>query len=179
MRPMSRIALVMLLAFGALAGTAQAGGWATVELGEPAPDDLAAGTPWKVELIVKQHGVTPLDDVTPSVEITNAQGAKELFQAKHAGRPGTYVAEVTFPAGGEWNTRIYDGFTDATPHRLKTLTVSGPVAGGGPGAADDGFPWPQAIAVGFVALLFLAGLIALSDRSRARLGTVRLRGRAA
>jgi len=175
---MSRIALVMLLAFGAIAGTAQAGGWATVELGEPVPSDLSAGTPWKVELIVKQHGVTPLDDVTPSVEITNAQGAKELFQAKPAGKPGTYVAEVTFPAGGEWNTRIYDGFTDATPHRLKTLTVSGPVAGG-PGAADDGFPWPQTIAVGFVALLFLAGLYALSDRPRPRLGTVRLRGRAA
>ncbi len=118
---MSRIALVMLLAFGALAGTAQAGGWATVELGEPAPSDLAAGTPWKVELIVKQHGVTPLDDVTPSVEITNAEGVTKTFPATHAGKPGTYVAEVTFPGGGEWNTRIYDGFTDATPHRLKPL----------------------------------------------------------
>jgi hypothetical protein len=179
MRLMSRFAFVLLVAFAATAGTAHAGGWATVQLGAPAPKSLDSGEPWRVELIVKQHGITPLDDVTPSVEITNAQGAKELFTAKHAGKPGTYVAEVTFPAGGEWNTRIYDGFTDATPHRLKPLTVSGPVAGR-PGAAADGFPWPQVIAAGFVALLFLVGLFLVSDRPRRlRLGTVTPRGRAA
>jgi hypothetical protein len=174
---MSRIALFVLVAFGAIAGTAEAGGWATVELVEPVPSDLAAGTPWKVELIVKQHGVTPLDDLTPSLEITNAQGASRSFDARPAGRPGTYVAEVTFPSGGEWRTRIYDGFTDATPHRLAPFTVSG--EGGGVAGGDSGFPWPQAIAVGFVVLLFLIALIAVSDRPRLRLGTVTMRGRAA
>ena len=176
---MSRIALVMLLAFGALAGTAQAGGWATVELGEPAPSDLAAGTPWKVELIVKQHGVTPLDDVTPSVEISNAEGVTKTFPATHAGKPGTYVAEVTFPGGGEWNTRIYDGFTDATPHRLKPLDVA-PASGAAAGGGTD-FPWPQTIAVALIALLFLTALFLTFDRPRRSRepGSVTLRGRAA
>ena len=178
---MSRIALVMLLAFGALAGTAQAGGWATVELGEPVPSDLSAGTPWKVELIVKQHGVTPLDDLTPCVEITNAQGAKELFPAKPAGAPGTYVADVTFPAGGMWNTRIYDGFTDATPHRLKAFEVA-PAAGTAAGGGGSDFPWPQAIAAGLIALLFAGALLLTFGRPRRRArsaGSVTLRGRAA
>jgi YtkA-like len=177
---MSRIALVVLLAFGVLAGTAQAGGWATVELGEPVPSDLSAGTPWKVELIVKQHGITPLDDVTPSVEITNAAGATKTFQATHAGKPGTYVTEVTFPSGGEWNTRLYDGFTDATPHRLKPLEVA-PAGGAAAGGGGSDFPWPQAIAGAVIALIFLTALVLTFDRPRlrARAGSVRLRGRAA
>ena len=177
---MSRIALVMLLAFGALAGSAQAGGWATVELGEPAPSDLAAGTPWKVELIVKQHGITPLDGLTPSVEITSAQGVKETFKAAPAGKPGTYVAEVTFPAGGEWNTRIYDGFTDATPHRLKPLDVA-PASGAAAAGGGSDFPWPQTIAIACIALLFLTALFLTFDRPRRSRepGSVTLRGRAA
>lgn len=175
---MSRIVLVTVLVLGAFAGTAQAGGWATVELGEPAPSDLSAGTPWKVELIVKQHGVTPLDGVTPSVEITNAQGDRQLFEAKPTGAPGTYAAVVTYPTAGEWNTRFYDGFTDATPHRLKPLEIApgtGAAASGG-----GGFPTPQVVAIGVVALMFVVGLALVTDRPRRRrIGSVTLRGRAA
>jgi hypothetical protein len=177
---MSRIALVVLLAFGALAGTAQAGGWATVELGEPVPSDLAAGTPWKVELIVKQHGITPLDDLTPSVEITNGEGVTKTFPATPAGKPGTYDVQVMFPSGGEWNTRIYDGFTDATPHRLKAFTVA-PASGAAAAGGGSDFPWPQTIAIAFIALLFLTALFLTLERPRrrARAGSVTLRGRAA
>jgi hypothetical protein len=135
MRHMSRITLMALLAFAAIAGTAHAGGWATVELGE-APSGLAPGKPWHVELLVKQHGVTPLDGVTPSVRIDNGEGVVRTFRARPAGRPGTYVAKVTFPSAGTWQTRIYDGFTNAIPHRLSPLTV--PSAGGSADAAAGG-----------------------------------------
>ena len=176
MRPMSRIALLAAVAFAALTGTAHAGGWATVELGET-PSGLEAGKPWNVELIVKQHGITPLAGVTPSVRIDNGAGVVKTFEARPTATLGTYVADVTFPSGGEWKTRMFDGFTDAVPHRLSPLTVAG--AGGGSASAGD-FPWPQTIAIAFVALLFLVGLIAtLVRRARAALGSFTLRGRAA
>ena len=161
---MSRIALLAAFAFAALTGTAHAGGWATVELGEM-PSGLVAGEPWRAELIVKQHGITPMADVTPSVEITDENGAVKTFPARPTKQVGHYVAEVTFPAAGEWKTRLSDGFTDAVPHRLSPLTVSAP---GAAGASGDGFPWPQTIAIAFVALLFLGGLVATLDRPRRR-----------
>jgi hypothetical protein len=175
---MSRIALLAAVAFAALTGTAHAGGWATVELGEM-PSGLVAGEPWQVELIVKQHGVTPMSDVTPSVEITDEAGAVHTFAARPTDKVGHYVAEVTFPAGGEWKTRLYDGFTDVVPHRLSPLTVAG---AGGASASGGGFPWEQTVAIAFVALLFLGGIAATFGRPRLRrrrTGTVRLRGRAA
>jgi hypothetical protein len=174
MRPMSRIALLAAVAFAALSGTAHAGGWATVELGEM-PSGLVADEPWRVELIVKQHGVTPMADVKPSVRIEDGAGTVRTFHARPTGKVGTYVAEVTFPSGGRWNTRIFDGFTDAVPHRLSPLTVSG----ASPSSAE--FPWHQTVAIAIVALLFLGGLLATSERPRRRWrhGTVTLRGRAA
>ena len=136
---MSRIALLAAVAFAALTGTAHAGGWATVELGEM-PSGLVAGEPWQVELIVKQHGITPLAGVTPSVRITNGAGVVTHFpRAPDRRRSGTYVAEVTFPAGGEWKTRLYDGFTDAVPHRLVAADRRG--AGGERRPRPGDFPW--------------------------------------
>jgi hypothetical protein len=193
---MSRIALLAAFAFAALTGTAHAGGWATVELGAM-PTSLEAGKPWNVELIVKQHGVTPMPDLTPSVEITNASGDVRTFTARPTKQVGHYVAEVTFPAAGEWKTRLYDGFTDVIPHRISPLTVTAPGAPPAPALqfktdptaapapatppAADGFPWPQTVAIGFVALLFLGGIVATLGRplQRRRTGTVTLRGRAA
>jgi hypothetical protein len=175
---MSRIALLAAVAFAALTGTAHAGGWATVELGST-PSGLEAGKPWNVELIVKQHGITPLAGVTPSLRIDNGAGVVKTFRARPTATVGTYVAEVTFPSGGEWKTRIFDGFTDAVPHRLAPLTVAN--AGGASSASADGFPWPQTIAIAVVVLMFVAALIAVSgwSRPRWRRGSVTLRGRAA
>jgi hypothetical protein len=171
---MSRIALLAAVAFAAFSGTAHAGGWATVELGQ-APSGLVAGEPWRVELIVKQHGVTPMADVTPSVRIYNGDVVR-TFPARPTGKVGHYVAEVTFPAGGEWRTRIFDGFTDAVPHRLAPLTVA-PASGAS--ASAGGFPWDQTVAIALVALLFLGGVLATLDRPRLQqgTGTVTLRGR--
>jgi hypothetical protein len=191
---MSRIALLAAVAFAALTGTAHAGGWATVELGE-APSGLVAGKPWQVELIVKQHGVTPMEGVTPSVRIANADGVVRTFQARPASKVGHYVAEVVYPAAGEWNTRFFDGFTDVVPHRLSPVTVTAPdaaVAAAPPerrtappaapapaAAAGDAFPWPQAVMIAIVALLFVGGILATFDRPRVHVGTFGLRGRAA
>jgi hypothetical protein len=153
MTTMRRIALLLVLAVLVPAEAASAGGWATVELGE-APSGLVAGKPWRVELIVKQHGITPMADVTPSITIVSSKGAARSFPARPTGTIGHYVATVQFPSAGTWSARISDGFTDATPHRISTLNV------GGNTAAPAGFPWPQTVMAAFVALLFVAGWFA-------------------
>lgn len=160
---MPRLILLLVLAVAVPAGTAHAGGWATVEVAKP-PAGIAAGDEWRAELLIKQHGITPLEGVKPSVEITNGAGAARTFRARPAGRPGTYVAVVSYPSAGSWNTRFYDGFTNATPHRLAPLTVA--PAAAAPVAAGGGFPFEQAAASAIVALLWVAGCAAAWRWSR-------------
>jgi hypothetical protein len=159
MTAMRRIALLVTLFVLAPAGVAHAGGWATVELGE-APTGLATGKPWHVELIVKQHGITPMTDVTPSITIENGSTSR-TFAARPTSRVGVYAADVTFPSAGTWHARISDGFTDAVPHRIDNLSVGG-------GSASSASTTPQAVMIGVVALLFLAGLVATVPRRERR-----------
>jgi hypothetical protein len=154
MTTMRRIALLLVLAVLAPAEVAQAGGWATVELGAT-PSGLETGKPWRVELIVKQHGVTPMANVAPSVTIENDAGATRTFPARPAGRVGHYVADVTFPSAGAWRARFSDGFTDTFPHRLSGLEVAA--------SEPTPFPWDQAVMIAIVALLFLGGWLAAGD----------------
>ena len=69
---------------------------------------------------------------------------------------------MTFPSAGTWRARISDGFTDAMPHRISALDVAA--------AEPTSFPWPQAVMIAIVALLFLGGWIAtvpgVSDEPR-------------
>ena len=149
--------------------SAQAGGWATVEL-DHAPSGIIAGKPWRVELIVKQHGVTPIVDVRPSVRIANDAGVVRTFHARPAGRPGHYVAEVTYPAAGTWRTRFFDGFTDAMPHRLSPITVRAPAYD----RARTGSRGSRRSRSPIVALLWLAaGSPATAGRIRACARTAR------
>jgi hypothetical protein len=171
MRIMRRIALLLVPFLLVPAGVARAGGWATVELGET-PHGLAAGTLWHATLIVKQHGITPLDGLRPSIRISNDAGGVRTFAARPAGRPGTYVADVRFPVAGTWRARIFDGFTDTVPHRMTLSVGTGPLPA-------DGFPTAQVVMGTIVALLFLFGWVVAGDTVPARERRVaRRRGRA-
>lgn len=158
----SLIPLLVLAVAIALPGAAHAGGWATVEA-SGVPDGVSAGQTFELELVVKQHGRTPLDGLTPRVQITGDDGDTRTFTAVPAGAPGTYVAELAYPSTGTWQTRLFDGFTDATPHRLAPLEVSAPGAGAG-GGSD--LPSPQVVAIGILVLLFAGAWIALARRER-------------
>ena len=125
---------VAVLAF---AGTAAAGGWATVALSS-LPTGVDPGEPWNVELTVLQHGQTPLAGVKPTLMIRNNDtGARQTFVAKPTDRVGVYAVRVVFPSNGTWTYEVYDGFTrygGAQTHTFAPITIGGAAAG------DDATP---------------------------------------
>ncbi|MGH2948597.1 MAG: hypothetical protein ACRDPC_20465 [Solirubrobacteraceae bacterium] len=183
---MRRLICLLLVAVAVPAAPALAGGWATVELGS-APGGLSTDKPWRVELMVKAHGVTPMDGLAPRVRIRNDEGVVRTFPARPAGRTGTYVAEIRFPSAGTWRTRIFDGYTDAIPHRIAPLTVA-PAGEVGPPAKvapvdegtrvnevappatvisdDGGLPWPQITAIAALVALWLGAMAAVGGTFR-------------
>ena len=150
--------LILLLA----APAAHAGGFATVGL-----DSTPAGTDWSVQITVLQHGRTPLQGVTPRVDIR--QGATERsFEARPTGTPGVYRADVRFPSGGRWEYSVRDGFTDVSPHTFPPVTIDGPAAAPAvpaAGAVDDGGVDLALLLAGIV-LLLAAPVLLLLPRAR-------------
>ena len=96
--------LVPLLAF-------RFGGWAVITV-DALPSHLVAGTPTPLGFIVRQHGVTPLSMLHPTVIMTS--GRSEITVPATPGRlPGQYAATLTAPTAGEWTIRIISGFMNA------------------------------------------------------------------
>jgi hypothetical protein len=126
-RPVLLIAAVSALV---LAGTAVAGGWATVKLSSR-PTGLAAGETWIVDITVLQHGVTPLPGVRPTLTIRKVQrtlsSVTRTFSTRATGRTGVYRARVVFPSAGRWRYEVYDGFTQyggARTHSFAAVTIA-------------------------------------------------------
>src|SRR5919108_3978012 len=129
------LAAALLLALPAAAG---AGGFATAGLSST-PEGVAPGKPWTVDITILQHGRTPLDGLTPRVQISSASGdAFREFAAKPTGESGVYRAVVVFPKAGRWDYRVLDGFNDQMPHTFPSVRI-------GDGAAAPAAPSPQRV----------------------------------
>jgi hypothetical protein len=163
---MRRATFAALAAALALPAAAVAGGWATAGVGPP-PPNTGPGDPWNAEITVLQHGVTPLDGISPAVIIRNDDtGATKRFAAKPTGEPGKYVATVVFPSAGTWRYEVFDGFTQHGGARTHTFA---PVDIGTDGsAANRGVSLPR-IGVGVLAagLLGAIGLFVVRRRRAA------------
>jgi hypothetical protein len=158
---MRRLVLALVIGAAALPAAASAGGWATAGLAPP-DEAVAAGDVWRAEVTIKQHGQTPLDGVQPAVIISNDSGKSLRFAATPAGKPGVYVAEVTFPTGGTWNYAVYDGFSaygGAQTHTFAPVTIPGGAGGG------EFFPLGPSL-LGIALALGLAVLLVLAVRRR-------------
>ena len=105
------IALATLVAALVVPATAGAGGWATIGFA-PLPDDVQPGQTWTPELTILQHGVTPLDGLSPTITISGAE-SDEVFTATPTGEPGKYVANVVFPSAGSWAVAIDSSFGES------------------------------------------------------------------
>jgi YtkA-like len=78
------------------------------------PDDARPGEEWVVDLTVLQHGITPLEDVTPMVRLApedDAGAVRQAVAARPTKEPGVYRARVDFPSKGTWSVSVHDGFT--------------------------------------------------------------------
>ena len=115
------VALTLLV----LAAPALAGGWAAVTL-DRLPADVRAGETLHLGFMVRQHGKTPINNVTPYLRATRP-GASEILRvdAKQEGPVGHFVLDVTFPSAGTWDWQIVPEPFDGTAFApLTVLPVS-------------------------------------------------------
>jgi hypothetical protein len=130
---MRRHVLIIAAVVGLVcAGTALAGGWATVKLSS-LPKGISAGEPWVVDITVLQHGLAtqPLCCLKPTVTIRKVAGLRstsassstvKTFLARPTGRIGVYRARVVFPSAGTWRYEVFDGFTQYGGARTHTFS---------------------------------------------------------
>ncbi len=100
---------------------AAVGGWASITV-EDLPDHLVAGQPAELAFIVRQHGVSPLRGLKPTV--TARSGRREVeAAAAEIGKPGRYTARITVPEPGEWTVTIQSGFGKSNTKLLPLRVV--------------------------------------------------------
>ena len=110
-------------------GAASAGGWASVQV-DPLPTGIDAGETWRTEITVLQHGVTPLEGLSPVLTIRNDQsGAAQSFKASPTGETGVYRTGVVFPEAGQWNVEVESGFWGEGRLTFGPVTIGAPPAG--------------------------------------------------
>jgi len=149
------IAIGALTVVLAAAGSAKAGGWATVGV-DPLPTGVEAGETWRPEITVLQHGRTPLEGLSPTITISEAgSGLEREFPAAGTAKPGVYAAEIVFPEPGQWNVLVETNWWGEG-----TLTFGPETIGAGPagGVLQDELPLPL-LAVVAIVLALLAGAV--------------------
>lgn len=136
---------------------AGAGGWAVVTL-DKIPDAIVSGQPIQVGFMVRQHGVTPMAGLSPSVRLwqSNRVGDVEVL-AQPQDVVGHYQATLTFPVGGTWEWSI-DAFGSA--QRMPTLSVEISPGLFQPVRAVTA-TWPGVAFLVFIALGAVSGLVLL------------------
>jgi hypothetical protein len=113
--------LVVALAALVLAPVAQAGCWAEVTL-----SSMPTTRIWNVKVTPLQHGVTPLPNAKPRIEIRRGSGKWKVFAARRTLKSGVFRAHVVFPSVGKWQLRVWDGFEPmcARYHTYAAVTIT-------------------------------------------------------
>jgi len=110
------------------------GGWAVITV-EQLPDFVTAGRPVTLTFTVRQHGVTRLSGLKPSIEARS--GDVTTTAAASPGREtGQYVSTLSLPRAGEWTITIHSGFLD----RQVTLLPLAAIAAGAAAPAPPSEP---------------------------------------
>jgi hypothetical protein len=167
----TRVPLLALAVVLLAAPAAHAGGFATVGLSST-PDGVRAGTPWRVDITVLQHGRSPVVGVSPTLQISSGADTR-IVDARPTGTPGVYRAEIVFPRAGRWSYAVTDGFADWR-HTFAAVRIGSPAdtpatasAADGPAPAPPASGGPDWALLGG-ALLALAGaaVVLAADRRR-------------
>jgi hypothetical protein len=174
------------IALLALAGPALAGGWAVATIDTLPEGGLQAGQTYRLGYTIRQHGQTPFDGAKTAITaVAPSTRERHVFPGAPDGRPGHYVAEVTFPSEGEWSWEVsQQPFAMQT---LGTITIA-PAAVAGPAGdlmaspatamspfALSGTALPLAVALAGLIAWPLIGVIRRSRRSGSGLPLARAR----
>jgi hypothetical protein len=111
---MKKLALVAIgLVLLSSAAFTSFGGWAVVKVAK-VPDAWIAGKPLQLAWQVRQHGVSPLDSLHPTLEAR--AGAKLVrgttWTFAEDGERG-YRGRIVFPDTGTWQVTIHSGFGES------------------------------------------------------------------
>ncbi len=151
------------------AATVLAGGWVVVTM-ESLPGQIHAGQPLALSFMVRQHGRTPIHNVSPLLMATNVETGQQIqASAEPAKEVGLFVAELTLPEAGawEWSIQIPEFNHTAT---FAPLTVLPAEVSAGSGQADlaNDIGWPVLARWAGLALLATAAALLAIDRWRRR-----------
>lgn len=104
------IGVVLLASVVAFAST---GGWAVVKVAK-IPDAWIVGKPLQLQWQVRQHGVSPLNDLQPTLvaRAGNRLARGTTWKFDEDGEKG-YRGRIAFPEPGEWQVTIESGFGDS------------------------------------------------------------------
>ena len=123
----TRLLRLGALALAALGGMAFSfGGWAVVTV-DDLPQSFTVGQPTTFAFSIRQHGVSLLDKLTPTLVAVDEKGesAGVTATATHDGE-GHYVAKLTVPRPGHWSVTINTSFMN---NRVKLYPIPAVVAG--------------------------------------------------
>lgn len=121
-RRISRLMLPGALLLPLLA--AHSGGWATITV-EDLPDYVVARQPVDLAFTIRQHGVSPMNDLGPVIEATTGK-LRTTAKAARGKAPGEYVVALNLPEPGEWTVTIHSNFG---PSRVTLLPLRATGAG--------------------------------------------------
>ena len=115
------------LLIAALASGVYAGGWAVITV-KNLPDYAVAGKPLMLTFLVRQHGVTLLNGLTPKVHATHATRTDVDADAQPTTGTGEYVAILTLAQPGDWTVTIDSGFLSSatTLPVVKVISAAAP-----------------------------------------------------
>ncbi len=137
MNPKRIVAIVLLAALAFLPlQFSQAGGWASVEIVD-GPEFLEVGKPMKLALVIKQHGISPVDIDPLVISATNDESDESIeATAEKAEGEGNYTVELTFPTEGIWELEgLPGGFAPFEMGPVKVGQVVGGTSLAAPGGA--------------------------------------------
>ena len=99
---------VALSAVAASAFTVGRGGWAVITV-EDLPEHLVAGKPVELTFLVRQHGMTLMSGLRPTVFAKS--GKAEVQASAIPGKKfGSYSSTLVVPTTGDWTITIASGF---------------------------------------------------------------------
>lgn len=163
---MSRRTIFLLLIAGlialALPANTLAGGWAVITLDE-LPTQVNAGEPFTISFMVRQHGRTPMGELSPTISARNTNNGESInVVADPQGEIGHYTATLAFPSAGTWDWSI-QAFSMDQP--MPPLSVLGGKTSIAPSPRAL-FPLP--LVLGFLGLLGTASALWLLLHKRLR-----------